>query len=154
MSVPHPHPHPLRKPIDRHALDVLEFQAVCELLAEHATSALGRAEALTLQPSGDAGWITRALGETAELRGLLDRAMGGETPAGPRDMIAWAAMREAREIRSTRARNGRPVLAVKANYRQRVPGVVLDRSASGATLYVEPHTTIELSNELEDRQHD
>jgi DNA mismatch repair protein MutS2 len=47
-------------------------------------------------------------------------------------------------------RHGRPVVAVKANYRQNLRGTVLDRSNTGATLYVEPDALVELSNELED----
>lgn len=47
-------------------------------------------------------------------------------------------------------RHGRPVVAVKANYRQSLRGTVLDRSNTGATLYIEPDALVELSNELED----
>ncbi len=47
-------------------------------------------------------------------------------------------------------RHGRPVVAIKANYRQSLRGTVLDRSNTGATLYVEPDALVELSNELED----
>ncbi len=46
-------------------------------------------------------------------------------------------------------RNHRPVIAVKENYRSWIPGVVLDRSKSGSTLFVEPHELAELGNELE-----
>ena len=47
-------------------------------------------------------------------------------------------------------RHGRPVLAVKLNYRSYVRGTVLDRSNSGSTLYIEPEELFELSNDLED----
>lgn len=47
-------------------------------------------------------------------------------------------------------RHGRPVLQVKADYRQRVPGVLHDRSASGATLFVEPEAVVEVANRLSD----
>ncbi len=47
-------------------------------------------------------------------------------------------------------RHGRPVVAIKANYRQSLRGTVLDRSNTGATLYVEPDALVELSNDLED----
>lgn len=47
-------------------------------------------------------------------------------------------------------RHGRPVVAIKANYRQHLRGTVLDRSNTGATLYMEPDALVELSNELED----
>ncbi len=55
------------------------------------------------------------------------------------------------ENRELLIRNGRAVIAVKTNYRQWIPGTVLDRSHSGATLYLEPAVIAELSNELEDQ---
>ena len=45
-------------------------------------------------------------------------------------------------------REGRYVLLVKEQYRQRAKGLVHDQSASGATLFMEPFETIELSNHL------
>ncbi|MEC8652009.1 MAG: endonuclease MutS2, partial [Planctomycetota bacterium] len=47
-------------------------------------------------------------------------------------------------------RHGRPVLQVKADYRQRVRGVLHDRSASGATLFIEPEAVVEVANRLSD----
>lgn len=47
-------------------------------------------------------------------------------------------------------RNGRFVVAVKQEYRQRVPGVVHDQSASGATLYIEPEATVAKNHRLQD----
>jgi DNA mismatch repair protein MutS2 len=43
-------------------------------------------------------------------------------------------------------RNGRPVFAVKAGARQRVPGIVHDVSDTGQTLFVEPLEIVELGN--------
>lgn len=45
-------------------------------------------------------------------------------------------------------RAGRPVLAVKASSRSKVPGIVHDASGSGQTLFVEPFPVVELSNRL------
>lgn len=49
-------------------------------------------------------------------------------------------------------RHGRPVLQVKQEHRHRVPGVLHDRSASGATLFVEPDRVVEAANRLSDAQ--
>jgi len=49
-------------------------------------------------------------------------------------------------------RHGRPVLQVKADCRQAVRGVLHDRSASGATLFVEPEAVVEMANRLSDAQ--
>jgi len=45
-------------------------------------------------------------------------------------------------------RGGRPVLAVRASERTKVPGIVHDASSSGQTLFVEPYAVVELSNRL------
>jgi DNA mismatch repair protein MutS2 len=45
-------------------------------------------------------------------------------------------------------RDGRMVLAVKANYRGRIRGIVHEVSATGQTLFVEPEDVVEKNNEL------
>ncbi|MDR2468559.1 MAG: Smr/MutS family protein [Spirochaetaceae bacterium] len=45
-------------------------------------------------------------------------------------------------------RDGRTVLALKANFRGRVRGIVHEVSASGQTLFIEPEALIEKNNEL------
>lgn len=40
------------------------------------------------------------------------------------------------------------VIPVKATHKDAIPGIVHDSSASGATLYVEPHSSINLNNQL------
>lgn len=45
-------------------------------------------------------------------------------------------------------RGGRPVLAVKASARSRVPGLVHDASSTGQTLFVEPFAIVERNNRL------
>lgn len=66
------------------------------------------------------------------------------------NIISSPHLRAALENDKFLMRHGRPVVAIKANYRQSLRGTVLDRSNTGATLYVEPDALVELSNELED----
>jgi len=52
------------KRIDEHSLNILEFDALQELLASFASSGLGKEAARSLYPSGDAEWIAKRLVET------------------------------------------------------------------------------------------
>ncbi|AND78641.1 endonuclease MutS2 [Streptococcus pantholopis] len=52
------------------------------------------------------------------------------------------------------SRNGRSVLPVKNTHRHRIPGVVHDISASGATVYIEPRGAVNLHEEISRLQAD
>lgn len=45
-------------------------------------------------------------------------------------------------------RNGRYVLPVRAEYKRNIKGFIHDRSASGATFFIEPEQILEMNNEL------
>ena len=49
-------------------------------------------------------------------------------------------------------RGGRFVVPVKVDFKGRIPGIVHDQSASGATLFVEPLSTVELNNKVRELQ--
>ncbi len=45
-------------------------------------------------------------------------------------------------------RNGRMVIPLAATHKRRIPGIILDESATGKTVFVEPAEAVELNNEL------
>jgi DNA mismatch repair protein MutS2 len=59
-----------------------------------------------------------------------------------------AGVRDALQESFLAERGGRPVLAVRASARTKVPGIVHDASSTGQTLFVEPFAVVELGNRL------
>jgi len=51
-------------------------------------------------------------------------------------------------------REGRVVIPVKAEHKRRVKGVIVDESATGQTIYMEPEALVEINNELRDLRHE
>ena len=49
-------------------------------------------------------------------------------------------------------RNGRYVIPLRAEFKGRIPGIIHDQSASGATLFIEPLQTVELENHWRELQ--
>ncbi|MHC4572615.1 MAG: endonuclease MutS2 [Planctomycetota bacterium] len=84
-----------------------------------------------------------------EIREQMGR-LGKEIRRKFRAIVSSPDIRKALENDKFLMRHGRPVVAVKTRYRSLLRGTVLDRSNTGATLYIEPDSLVELSNELED----
>ncbi|MCC6782117.1 MAG: hypothetical protein IT457_04695 [Planctomycetes bacterium] len=118
------------------------FPVVADLADELERVVDDRGEVLD-SASARLGEIRRAIesGEAA-VRAVVARVLGDE--------------RVRRCLQSTEAswRHGRPVLQVKAEQRGNVPGVLHDRSASGATVFIEPEAVIEAANRLADARAD
>ena len=51
-------------------------------------------------------------------------------------------------------REGRVVIPVKAEHKRRVKGVIVDESATGQTIYIEPEALVETNNEIRDLRHE
>ncbi len=66
------------------------------------------------------------------------------------EIVSSPSLKRAIENDKFLMRHGRPVVALKSNFRNALHGTVLDRSNTGATLYVEPDALVEMSNDLED----
>jgi DNA mismatch repair protein MutS2 len=79
------------------------------------------------------------------LRSQLRRAYDTVTEALTR-IIQSAAGRESLQDQVISVRGDRLVLQIKTEMRNRVPGIVHDASNTGATLFIEPFTTVDLCN--------
>lgn len=65
-------------------------------------------------------------------------------------VTARPEVRRALNVPKPSFRNHRPVLAVKGDQRHLVPGLLLDRSSTGSTVFIEPEEVVELGNALAD----
>jgi DNA mismatch repair protein MutS2 len=89
----------------------------------------------------------RDLPELREIRRRI-RALGAEVEAA---MARYTGGEEARRMLQSEIptqRDGRAVLAVKANFRGRIRGIVHEVSATGRTLFIEPEEVVEKNNAL------
>ena len=64
------------------------------------------------------------------------------------NMVASLSQKKYLQESVVTIRDGRFVLMVKDEYRQRVKGIIHDQSATGATLFIEPMETLELNNQI------
>lgn len=76
------------------------------------------------------------------------QAMRAEVQGRLRTLLDDPATAPALQERYVTLRNGRYVLPVREDSRRVIRGIVHDRSASGATLFIEPEGIIDLNNQL------
>ena len=88
--------------------------------------------------------------EIPELRGIAARiqSLRGDVVRLASTWLADPDRRAWWQSDRPTVKDGRTVLAVKANFRGRVAGIVHESSASGATVYVEPADIVEKNNQI------
>ncbi|HEX2187258.1 MAG TPA: endonuclease MutS2, partial [Longimicrobiaceae bacterium] len=69
--------------MNSHALNVLEYREALDVVARHASSALGADSVRALEPSADAAWIEDELATVGEMMRFLGRDEGWGVPAVP-----------------------------------------------------------------------
>lgn len=132
----------------------------CRLWFEAATSALQRFAArvpdlrdlvdeleLLVDDRGEV--LDSASPKLAQLRARIEQARLA-VDAAMAGVLANAEVRKYLQSPEPSWRHGRPLLQVKAEFRGRVHGVLHDRSASGATLFIEPEAVVDAANRLSD----
>ncbi len=94
------------------------------------------------------GWIKESA--TSELRRLTHQAQAFKQQMRRQvDQILHSRRyEEILQEQYVAQREGRSVIPVKADMRGRVPGIVHDVSASGATVFIEPRELVELNNSI------
>jgi DNA mismatch repair protein MutS2 len=123
----------------RHLAAMGERLGDFELVVDEINRCIGGDKRVRDNASDKLKEIRRRIGQLSE--SIHHRFMG---------ILSSPSLRKAIENENFLMRQGRPVIAVKANYRNVIRGTVVDRSNTGATLYIEPDELVELSNDLED----
>ncbi|MCR5451864.1 MAG: endonuclease MutS2, partial [Lachnospiraceae bacterium] len=67
-------------------------------------------------------------------------------------MLNSASVRDCLQDTVITMRGGRYCLPVRAEFKSQVPGMVHDQSGSGATLFIEPSSVVELNNKLREAE--
>jgi len=124
----------LRDQCPRLAAHVLEIAPCPHLIAEIARCISGRGEVLD-SASPELARIRHD--KTIAHRRLMDRLEG---------MLSSPQYAPFLQELYVTERSGRYVIPLKAEFKGRVPGLIHDQSASGATLFIEPLAVVELNN--------
>ncbi|MBM4040739.1 MAG: endonuclease MutS2 [Planctomycetes bacterium] len=112
-----------------------DFEPLCERI--HA--AVGKDGTVRDDASPQLAVIRSRLG--AALTRMHDKAYA---------LAASPAIRPLLQSENVTLRHGRYVLAIKAELKHELDGIILDRSQTGATVYIEPRELVLLANEVDD----
>jgi len=95
--------------------------------------------------------IEEAVPELVHLRGEISRSRN-EIDQTARGFLRDVQQHDLWQDSQPTQKDGRTVLPLKSNFKGRIPAVVHEASASGATLFVEPYELVEKNNRLVENQ--
>ena len=156
--------------VEGRALEALRLLALAAFLdsVDESRTAIRRANGSFPQLEAVSGAAASFKGETAHVREKIDVNGDVFDHASPALKMIRERMRKQRtRLRGTlesylrgkdtakylqdqvvTERNGRYVIVVKAEHRSAIPGIVHGSSASGASLFLEPLSTVEINNDI------
>jgi len=156
--------------IEGRALEAARLLALAAFLdsIDEAKAAIRRSPGAFVHLEAATGGAASFKGETAQVREKIDESGDVVDGASPELKSIRERLRKQRSrLRGTlesylrgkdtakylqdqvvTERNGRYVLVVKAEHRQSIPGIVHGASTSGASLFLEPLSTVEINNDI------
>jgi len=156
--------------VEGRALEAKRLLALATFLAsvEEAVAAIRRAPGSFARLEAASTAAASFKNETTQVREKIDEAGDVVDNASPELKVVRERLRKQRtRLRGTlesylrgkdtskylqdqvvTERNGRFVIVVKAEYRTSIPGIVHGASTSGASLYLEPLSTVEINNDI------
>lgn len=133
----------IREAVCRGAEELAEIAGIARSIPRFAE--LSRSIRRCITPDGEVA--DRASPELGRLRRSLERTRR-EVVSSLERFFSGTAESGAVQEKIITLRQERYVIPVKAGSRGIIPGLVHDRSASGQTLFIEPHSAVELNNSL------
>src|SRR5439155_13476587 len=165
--------------VEGRALEALRLLALASFLdsADETRVAIRRAPGAFPLLEAASGAVASFKGETAQARDKIDPSGEVVDHASPELKLIRDRLRKQRtRLRGTlesylrgketakylqdqvvTERNGRYVLVIKSEHRSNIPGIVHGTSTSGASLFLEPLSTVEINNDivaLEEQEHE